>query len=314
MKNERTPHIQRVCVFKRCPETTYVPRNSLSTPTEVLALDLNDWGGVAALQHDILKRMSYLDSSVLSISYHLMGEECGMQRPLAALYDDAVQHSPQRRSKGVMLHLKVESNEVDKEDLGEGTKNATEVESKSESVETKYQEIATIEEVGEKAIPIVTRTLEEVKEISSTPGLLTLELTFNEGELFNLETQSWDRVTPYAWSSGHSISRIDVDVNIPVAELPNIFRQEILRCASQDQPLTSHYLEDLESNAFFTSAITIDGESLSLSLDDKATGEQSLSDLRAGKHIIQASVVMSKAKTSTSTPGMILQAVRHDAN
>lgn len=35
-----------------------------------------------------------------------------MQRPLEALFNDPVQHAPQRRSKGVMLHLETESKQV----------------------------------------------------------------------------------------------------------------------------------------------------------------------------------------------------------
>ncbi|CZT19913.1 uncharacterized protein RCC_05769 [Ramularia collo-cygni] len=102
---------QRTCVFKRCPDTEYVSRNSLGNPL-IYALDLNDWPSVETVEHDILRHMGYLDSGVQSISYHLMGEVCSTQRPLVALFDDAVQHATQRRSKGVMLHLQMESGQV----------------------------------------------------------------------------------------------------------------------------------------------------------------------------------------------------------
>lgn len=103
-----SPRAQRTCVFKRCPETEYVPRESVFAP-DIYALDLNDWVGVVSLQRAILGGMSYLNSGIRSISYHLLGEGCDTQRSLENLFTDPIQHAPQRRSKGFLIHLKLES-------------------------------------------------------------------------------------------------------------------------------------------------------------------------------------------------------------
>lgn len=102
----------RACVFKRCPDTEYMPRKSLCTPTGIFALDLSDWAGVASLERAMLQGLSYLHSSVQSVSYHLVGEDCSLQRLLEELFNDAVQHCPKRRGKGVLLHLNLEGREA----------------------------------------------------------------------------------------------------------------------------------------------------------------------------------------------------------
>lgn len=258
---------QRTCVFKRCPLTEYVPRASNSTPTEIYAVDLNDWDGVEILKQVVLDKMSYLKSGIESIGYHLMGEPCATERPLADLFSDQVQHDPNRRGKGVFLHFKV-----------------------------KHEQAA--------AIP-----REEHAEAATTPSSLTLELVYNEGEQFDARTNTWKCVTAYAWDSGQSTSQIQIDANTPIAELPERFRQEILKCASQDQCFTTHYLHDNKSNVMFTSAVTIDG--VLVSLDDRTSDEQTISELVSGANkVIHAAVVMTKTKIATPGPDMILDAVR----
>lgn len=261
---------QRTCVFKRCPDTDYVPRNSICTPTSIYALDLADWTGMARvmmLEHAILKALSYLESDVDSISYHLIGEDCGMQRPLMMLFDDPIQHSPQRRSKGVLLHLQLQGKKTSINDHHGGG------------------------------------------DAGSNTQKVVIKLAFHEGEHFDARQNSWKSVTPYAWDSGSSVSQILIDTNILVADLPELFRKEILNCASRDQSFTTHYLRDYQSNVLFTSAVTIDG--VLVSLDDRTPSGEMVSELvGSNDQVIHAAVVMTKIKISAPTPGMTLHDVR----